>query len=154
MVKRNMSRNVSRIRRFNLLVKGKLINSPKNFTAISQSCIEDNDPHMLTEPNEPKDAGCSYLPSDVELFDPAFTTISTRLGAAAEKKEENHHYFIAYTKELNKLFNESFRGHVEQNSKCTGNLVLEKSSQKLISSSWRLKCEVCNYISSPKNMYN
>ena len=61
-------------------------------------------------------------------------------------------YFTANSKEINTLFNESFKEHTHQNSNCTGDLCLTKTSQMLLATAWRLECSICSYRSLPRFM--
>ena len=81
-------------------------------------------------------------------------TISTRLSVSIEKRaDDNNDYFIAHAHKLSMLFNDSFREHAKYSPGCMGNLLLEKTHERLISSSRALKCTHCDYFSCSKDLY-
>lgn len=76
--------------------------------------------------------------------------IRTRSISASEDSDTQ--YFFASTTHLNELFNRSAKGHMISHSDCIGNLVMVKHQQRLLSTSWYMKCDTCEYVGDAHSM--
>ena len=70
------------------------------------------------------------------------------------KKDDSMEYFITQRRKQEDMWNDSFSKHNEFNSKCRGKLGLLKVTQAVLSTSWRLKCKRCSFLSKTYEMYD
>ena len=70
-----------------------------------------------------------------------------------EKENQNSLYFIAHKGNLEDLMNNGFRDHLKCRPKCSGNLILQKINQHVISTDLKLVCSNCDWKGVEKKMY-
>ena len=112
---------------------------------VSADIVDDVESPSLVSEKEPSNDENGAIKS----VPPQTNYVKTRSITASE--ETNTEYFIASTTHLNTLINESLKNH---NSECKGNLELVKHQQRMLSTSWHLKCNMCDFISSAQSMTN
>ena len=69
-----------------------------------------------------------------------------------EKENQNSLYFIAHKGNLEDLMNNGFRDHLKCRPKCSGNLILQKINQHVISTDLKLVCSKCDWKGVEKNV--
>ena len=87
---------------------------------------------------------------------PKVARASKRLQAKREENEKKYscEYFICKKQKMDFLWNQGFCDHSELNEKCKGHLKLKKKNQLIISGTWCLYCDVCDWESSSVKMYD
>ena len=67
--------------------------------------------------------------------------------------DTKNEYFISNVGLQEKMWNSSFKEHIQSSPGCNGSLLLHKKQQFIISTSWLLKCDTCTYAGNVFKMY-
>ena len=76
-----------------------------------------------------------------------------QLKPRAIEKNTDHEYFVTHRGQQELMWNESFAAHKKKNQNCIGYLRLDKRRQAIISTEWRLCCELCSFKSNKYPMF-
>ena len=70
--------------------------------------------------------------------------------AADEEKEE---YYILHKGKLEELIKNTYRNHFKSRGDCEGDFHLIRCDKRIISTSWALNCDLCNFKSETTKLY-
>ena len=73
---------------------------------------------------------------------------------SAKTFDNNSQYILGKKNHLEKLFNFSFKKHAEFKKNCPGHLKLKHIHQNLISGTWSLACDKCQWVGEPTKLYD
>ena len=75
-------------------------------------------------------------------------------GQITAEIDSSTEYFILPKLHLTKLINSTIKAHKKHNVTCDGEFEFIHHQQKIISTSWSMKCRICDFKSVPQKMYD